>query len=96
MTPKTALASNDFLASDVVGSEVMGTDPRIVGYLWYLMQLDGFRHDEVQVVGEDPRTCVTRYEMYEKLPAILGWWWIENWREYLEGTSLKGTLQPTG
>jgi uncharacterized protein (DUF362 family) len=90
-----ALASTDFLAIDVVGSEMMGTDPRIVGYLWYLMQLEGFRRDEVQVVGEDPRTCVTRYEMYEKLPAILGWW-IENWQEYLEGTFLKGSLHQTG
>ena len=78
-----ALASTDFLAIDVVGSEMMGTDPRIVGYLWYLMQVEAFRRDDVQVVGDDPRSCVTRYRMVENLPAILGWW-VENWREYLE------------
>lgn len=78
-----ALASRDFLSIDVIGTELMGTDPRVVGYLWYLMQIEGFRRENVEVIGADPATCVTRYEMYEGLPSILGWW-IENWREYIE------------
>jgi uncharacterized protein (DUF362 family) len=90
-----ALASTDFLAIDMIGAEVMGTDPRMVGYLWYLMRLLGLGRNDIQVVGEDPRACMTRYELYEKLPAILGWW-VDDWREYLEGNYVKGPLQATG
>ncbi len=67
-----APTGNDFLAVDVVGSEMMGADPGIVGYLWYLMQLDGFRRDDVRVVGEDPSTCVTKYKGYQAFMILEG------------------------
>lgn len=90
-----ALASEDFLSIDVVGTELMGADPRVVGYLWYLMKLENFRRAEVEVVGEDPKTCVTRYQMYEGLPSILGWW-IEKWRDYIDVTPVKAKTGPAG
>lgn len=87
-----ALAGTDPLAVDVVGAEVMGFDPRTVGYLWYLSQLQGLRHEDIRVVGERVADCVTRYEPYEELQRILGWW-VEDWREYLEGDHLSNTGQ---
>ena len=82
-----ALAGTDPLAVDVVGTEVMGFDPRTVGYLWYLSELEGLLRADVRVVGERVADCVTRYEPYEELQRILGWW-VEDWRGYLEGDYL--------
>lgn len=86
-----ALAGKDFLSVDVIGAELMGTDPRVVGYLWYLMQIEEFRRANVEVVGEDPKACTTRYQMYEGLPSILGWW-IENWQDFINAPSMKNLI----
>jgi uncharacterized protein (DUF362 family) len=80
-----ALASTNFLGIDLVGAEVMGADPRMVGYLWYLMQLTGLRRSDVSVVGEDPKECITTYDLYEGFPAIMDWW-VEDWHHFLEGS----------
>jgi uncharacterized protein (DUF362 family) len=90
-----ALAGTDFVATDMIGAEIMGTDPRIVGYLWYLMQLGELKRDDVTVLGEDPGQCITRYELYEGLPSILGWW-VEKWERLLTGEYVKGEPQPVG
>jgi len=83
-----ALAGTDALAVDMVGSELMGFDYRMVGYLWYLSQLRGLSREEIEVVGEDPAQCLTRYRPFGRLPEVLGWW-VDNWRSYLEGNYLK-------
>jgi len=72
---------------DVVGTEVMGFDPRTVGYLWYLGELQGLRREDIHVVGEQVADCVTRYEPYKELQRILGWW-VEDWKGYLDGDIL--------
>jgi len=82
-----ALAGIDPLAVDVVGTEVMGFDPRTVGYLWYLSELQGLSREDIRVVGERVADCTTRYEPYEGLQEILSWW-VEDWRGYLEGDYL--------
>ena len=82
-----ALAGTDPLAVDVAGTEVMGFDPRTVGYLWYLGELQGLRREDIQVVGERVADCVTRYEPYKELQRILGWW-VEDWKGYLDGDIL--------
>ena len=83
-----ALAGTDALAVDLVGSQVMGFDYRTVGYLWYLSQIKGLSLEDVEVLGEDPSRCITRYKPYEKLQAILPWW-VDNWKELLSGGYLK-------
>ncbi len=77
-----ALASTNGLAVDLVGSELMGFDYRTIGYLWYLSQLRDLSWEDIEVVGEDPAKCTTRYRPCEQYPALLGWW-VENWRDYL-------------
>ena len=79
-----ALASTDALALDLLGTEIMGFDWRTVGYLWYLSQIRGLTRQDVQVIGADPATCITRYRAHDKFSWQLGWW-VENWREYLKG-----------
>jgi hypothetical protein len=69
----------------------MGFDYRMVGYLWYLSQLRGLSREDIEVVGENPAQCLTRYRPYDRLPEILGWW-VDDWRSYLEGNYLKGPL----
>ena len=88
-----ALAGTDLLATDMIGAEVMGTDPRIVGYLWYLMQVNDLKREDITVVGEKPGDCICRYDLYEGLPSILGWW-VKDWYKYLEGSHAKADLQP--
>jgi len=83
-----ALASTDALAADVVGTELMGFDPRTIGYLWYLTQLRGLSREDIGVVGEDPSTCITRYKEYDRMAELLTWW-VENWKGYLEGSYLR-------
>jgi uncharacterized protein (DUF362 family) len=80
----------DALAVDLVTTGLMGFDYRTVGYLWYLSQLTGLSPDELEVVGEDPATCVTRYRPHERLPQVLDWW-VENWRDYLSGGYVIGS-----
>ena len=83
-----ALAGTDALAVDLVGTELMGFDPRTIGYLWYLSQLRRVSREQVRVLGEDPARCVTRYRPCEMLPEILAWW-VSDWRRYLDGRYLK-------
>lgn len=82
-----ALASVDALAADLVGTELMGFDYRTVGYLWFLSQMRGLSREQIEVVGEDPARCVTRYKPYERLQELLGWW-TPLWRQYLTGNFL--------
>ena len=86
-----ALAGTNALAVDIIGSEVMGFDYRTIGYLWYLTQVKGLEREDIQVVGEDPRDCITRYKPYERMQAILPWW-VENWRELLHGNYIKSPV----
>jgi uncharacterized protein (DUF362 family) len=81
-----ALASTDGLALDMVGTQIMGYDYRNIGYLWYAAQLRSASREQVQVVGEDPTACVTKYKPYEE-PAWRDKWWIEDWQEYLKEKS---------
>ncbi len=83
-----ALAGTDGVAVDLVGAELMGFDPRTIGYLWYLSQLRGFAREDVAVVGADPATCVTRYRPPENMPEILAWW-VPDWKHYLQPGPLR-------
>ena len=85
---RVALAGTNALAVDIAGSEVMGFDYRTIGYLWYLSQLRGLSREDIQVAGEDPIRCVTRYKSNENLPELLAWW-RENWKDYLSDACAK-------
>jgi uncharacterized protein (DUF362 family) len=66
-----ALAGTDALAVDLVGAELMGFDPRTIGYLWYLSQLRGLAREDVTVIDDDPATRVTRYRPSENMQELL-------------------------
>ena len=83
-----ALAGTDALAVDVVGAELMGFDPRTVGYLWYLGELRRLHREDIAVLGEDPAACITRYKGHDKLAQQLAWW-VEGWESYLGGNYLR-------
>jgi len=68
-----ALAGTDALAVDLVGAELMGLDPRTIGYLWYLSQRRGLSREDVLVLGDDPAACVTRYQPCAMLQELLAW-----------------------
>ena len=90
-----ALAGTDALAVDLVGAELMGFDSRTIGYLWYLSQLRGFSRENVMVVGEDPATCVTRYQPSENMQEVLAWW-VPDWRHYLHTDALRVRRRSAG
>jgi hypothetical protein len=45
----------------------------------------------VLVLGEEPATCVTRYQPCAMLPELLAWW-VPDWQHYLNGRYLKDPL----
>jgi len=79
-----ALAGTDALAVDVLGSELMGFDPRAIGYLWYLGELKNLHREGIVVLGEDPVTCITRYKGHDTLAKHFAWW-VEEWESYVGG-----------
>lgn len=83
-----ALAGTDALAVDLVGAELMGFDPRTIGYLWYLCRKRGLTRTQIAVRGADPVQCVTQYQPPESLPEILEWY-VPEWQSYVNGSYLK-------
>ena len=83
-----ALAGTDALAADLVGAELMGFDPRTIGYLWYLSQQRGLSRAQIEVRGADPAQCVTRYRPPDRHPELLGWY-VPEWQTYLSGSYVK-------
>jgi uncharacterized protein (DUF362 family) len=84
-----ALASVDALALDIIGAEVMGFDYRTIGYLWYLSRLQGLERSDIELAGENPADCITRYQPHKDTAWQLSWW-VDHWQEYLRGGYLKG------
>ena len=82
-----AFAGTKALAVDLVGTQLMGFDPRTVGYLWYLSQLQNLVLEDIQVMGDDIAEATTHFNPPSNYAETLGWW-IENWREYAEGDYL--------
>ncbi len=82
-----AVAGTNALAVDLVGTQLMGFDPRTIGYLWYLSQMRNLSPEDVEIVGEDVSQCITRYIAPDNQGQILGWW-VENWRKYVQGDYL--------
>ncbi len=85
-----ALAGTDALAVDLVGAELMGLDPRTIGYFWYLSQIRGITHEQIEVCGADVQECARRFALPTTFPAILGWP-VPGWQQYLSGQYLKQT-----
>ena len=90
-----ALAGTDAPAVDVVGSELMGFDPRAIGYLWYLGELKHQRREDIVVLGEDPAACVTRYKGHDTLAKQFAWW-VDGWENYVSGDYLGGPFNTYG
>ena len=79
-----ALAGVDSLAVDIVGAQVMGYDPSTIGYLHYLMELQGLSRDDIRVLGEKVETCVTKHKDHPTYREQLKWQ-VDDWRKILAG-----------
>jgi uncharacterized protein (DUF362 family) len=82
-----AVAGTNALAVDLVGVQLMGFDPQTIGYLWYLSQLRNLSCEQIKVLGEEISQCTAKYKVPDTYAETLGWW-IENWREFVEGDYL--------
>ncbi len=76
------LASVDQVACDTVGAELMGFDPRDIGYLWYLSQARGLTRRAVRVLGDRPEACRVRFKPHSKYAEMLGWR-VDGWEALL-------------
>ncbi|MDP6665198.1 MAG: DUF362 domain-containing protein [SAR202 cluster bacterium] len=82
-----ALAGTNSIAVDRVGAEVMGFDTRSIGYLTYLSQMTGLTRDDINVIGEDPTQCVTRFKAHDDVLWQFGWW-IKDWESYVDKSAV--------
>jgi uncharacterized protein (DUF362 family) len=78
-----ALAGTDALAVDIVGTRLMGFDPRTIGYLWYLSNLRNLSEGDIGVLGEEAGYSARKFKPHEKFQEVLGWW-VEDWRSYYD------------
>lgn len=78
-----ALASADSVAIDVVGAQVMGYDPHEIGYLHYLMELQGLEPDNIDVLGEHVTDCVTKFKDHPRIDNQRQWH-MDNWQDVFE------------
>jgi len=61
---RLAVASTDFVAADSIGTQIMGFDPREVGYLHHAMA-DGLGEgalDRIRILGERLEDCIRPFE----------------------------------
>jgi uncharacterized protein (DUF362 family) len=82
-----ALAGTDGLALDLIGCRLMGYDHHDVGYLHYLSTLSGYDVEKIDVLGEDPAECVTKYSPQLDSSSSASWA-VDDWEKYLEGSHL--------
>lgn len=67
-----ALASCDAVAADFVCAQLMGLDPRSIGYLNYLTEhyMEGWNPE---ISGEDPKTLIKKYKLHRKYHLQKQW-----------------------
>ena len=80
-----AVAGTDALAVDEVGTQLMGFDPRTIGYLWYLSNIRNLSAEDIEVLGEDIAYCTKKYKSPDRFQELLGWW-VEDWQKYFNGS----------
>ncbi len=80
-----AVASTDALAVDMVGTQLMGFDPRTIGYLWYLSRIRNVSAEDIEVLGEDMSQCSKQFKPHETFTEMLSWW-VEDWHNYIENS----------
>jgi uncharacterized protein (DUF362 family) len=78
-----AVAGTDALAVDMAGSQLMGFDPRTIGYLWYLGHIRHLSIEDIEVLGEDMAQCSKTFKPHEIFTEVLSWW-VEKWQKYIE------------
>jgi uncharacterized protein (DUF362 family) len=82
-----ALAGTNPIAVDRVGAEVMGFDTRAIGYLTYLSKMTGLTRDDINVIGEDPAQCVTRFRAHDDVTWQFGWF-VKDWQSYVDRSAI--------
>lgn len=76
---RTVLASTDFIATDIIGAEVMGFNPENIGYLQYAAGRYGFHplgvgdRDKITVVGEPLDDLQRTFRPHDSYHAQLAW-----------------------
>lgn len=81
---KVALASTDSVAADCLAATIMGFDPCQIGYLAYCHRMGLGEGDvsNMDIVGDDWRECVRKFEPHPEYYAQLRWQ-IPRVEEYL-------------
>jgi len=72
---RIAIASTDYIAADRVGLEVMGINPRWVGYLNYCSQCGLGQYDlaQIEIRGTQPSKVTRKYQLHEDIERELQW-----------------------
>jgi uncharacterized protein (DUF362 family) len=72
---RLALASTDYIAADRVGLELMGIDPRFVGYLNYCHQNGLGQYDLARIDVEGPAlaSLARKYQLHPDMERELEW-----------------------
>ena len=72
---RVAIASADYIAADRVGLEVMGIDPKWIGYLNVCGQfgLGQFDLDKIEVRGEKMAAVRRKYRLHQDIERELLW-----------------------
>lgn len=72
---KVAIASNDFLAADRIGAEVMGIEFSNVGYLNYCAEAEmGVANlNDIRLVGNDLAKCRSKFRLHRKVEEQYLW-----------------------
>jgi uncharacterized protein (DUF362 family) len=75
VSSRIAVASTDYIAADRVGVEVMGIDPRWVGYLNYCAQCGLGQYDlsRIEIRGAQLAKVSKKYQLHEDIERELRW-----------------------
>lgn len=78
---QVVVASAHPFAADVVGLQVMGFQLEQVGYLQYVMELDGLTLDDIEIAGETIEASRVSFQPHKSFESQLDWHVEGDWRE---------------
>jgi len=70
---KIALASQDALACDYLGTKVMGFNPDDIGYLHFCKEKKLGETEKIEILGEKIENCITKFKFHRSLERQLQW-----------------------
>jgi uncharacterized protein (DUF362 family) len=72
---KVCVVSQDWLAADRIGAELMGIDPLKIGYLNHSasMGLGNFDRSSYEIIGENIKDHIKSYQLPKNFDSIISW-----------------------